>query len=211
MVRKAKTTTTTKPKTTKSKRTKQVATNEVVTPTPVVTAPVETATPPTADAVPEPVPYQAILDQMHENMATLTALNGQFAQLKKSYVTLEKSVVRELKSAYKTANKKKRKAGNRAPSGFVKPTLISNELAAFLDKPSGTEMARTEVTREINAYIRKHSLQDPSNGRKINPDSHLKKLLKLGEGDELTYFNLQKYMSPHFQKASQKLALEQTA
>ena len=213
MVRKAKTTTT-KPKTTKSKRTKSTPTtvNEVVTPPPVVATPVEpVVSASTTDPVAEPLPYQAILDQMHENMATLTALYGQFAQLKKSYVTLEKSVVRELKSAYKTANKKKRKAGNRAPSGFVKPTLISNELAAFLEKPSGTEMARTEVTREINAYIRKHSLQDPSNGRKINPDTHLRKLLKLGDGDELTYFNLQKYMSPHFQKASQKLALEQAA
>ena len=212
MVRKAKTTT--KPKATKSKRTKSVPdkVNEVVaSPPPPVVVPTPVSTKATAtatDPVAEPLPYQAILDQMHQNMATLTALNTQFGQLKKAYVTLEKSVVRELKAAYKTANKKKRKAGNRAPSGFVKPTLISNELAAFLDKPSGTEMARTEVTREINAYIRKHSLQDPANGRKINPDTHLRKLLKLGADDELTYFNLQKYMSPHFQKASQKLALE---
>jgi len=214
MVRKVKTPAT-KTKVSKSKRSKSVPekVNEVVE---VVATPVTTPVPVTVstvvtETVVETLPYQAILDQMHQNMATLTALNGQFGQLKKSYVTLEKSVVRELKAAYKTANKKKRKAGNRAPSGFVKPTLISNELAAFLDKPSGTEMARTEVTREINAYIRKHSLQDPANGRKINPDTHLRKLLKLGADDELTYFNLQKYMSPHFQKASQKLALEVAA
>ena len=62
-------------------------------------------------------------------------------------------------------------------------------------------MARTEVTREINAYIREHKLQDKDNGRKINPDAKLLKLLKLKKGDELTYFNLQKYMSPHFAKA----------
>ena len=107
---------------------------------------------------------------------------------------------RELKAAQKTA--RKRKNPNRKPSGFVKPTLISTELASFLGKPKGTEMARTEVTKEINQYIRQHKLQDPQNGRRILADGKLRKLLKLGKTDELTYFNLQKFMSPHFAKAS---------
>jgi upstream activation factor subunit UAF30 len=62
-------------------------------------------------------------------------------------------------------------------------------------------MARTDVTREINAYIRANKLQDQDNGRKIIPDTKLAALLKLKKSDELTYFNLQKYMSPHFAKA----------
>jgi upstream activation factor subunit UAF30 len=62
-------------------------------------------------------------------------------------------------------------------------------------------MARTDVTREINTYIRAHKLQDKDNGRKINPDAKLAALLKLKKTDELTYFNLQRYMSPHFSKA----------
>jgi len=61
-------------------------------------------------------------------------------------------------------------------------------------------MARTDVTRHINAYIRGNNLQDKANGRKINPDTKLASLLKLSKTDELTYFNLQKYMSPHFAK-----------
>ena len=65
-------------------------------------------------------------------------------------------------------------------------------------------MARTEVTREINAYIREHKLQDKDNGRKIIPDKKLTGLLKIKKGEELTYFNLQKYMSPHFAKAGDK-------
>jgi chromatin remodeling complex protein RSC6 len=89
---------------------------------------------------------------------------------------------------------------NRPLSGFVKPRLISSELASFLGKTAGTEMARTEVTREINAYIREHQLQDKSNGRIINADSKLSSLLKLKAGEELTYFNLQRYMRPHFLK-----------
>jgi upstream activation factor subunit UAF30 len=113
---------------------------------------------------------------------------------------MEKHWAKELKVAQKASSKKKRKTGNRAPSGFVKPTRISDELAKFLDKPSGTEMARTDVTRNINVYIRAHNLQDKDNGRKINPDSKLQSLLKLKKTDELTYFNLQRYMSPHFAK-----------
>ena len=87
---------------------------------------------------------------------------------------------------------------HRVPSGFVRPTKISDELAMFLGKPVGTEMARTDVSRHINSYIRTNNLQDPENGRTINPDPKLRALLKLGENDELTYFNLQKYMKHHF-------------
>jgi upstream activation factor subunit UAF30 len=82
----------------------------------------------------------------------------------------------------------------------VKPTKISDELANFLEKPLGSEMARTDVTREINKYIRSQNLQDKDNGRKINPDAKLQTLLKIKTTDELTYFNLQRYMSPHFFK-----------
>jgi chromatin remodeling complex protein RSC6 len=89
---------------------------------------------------------------------------------------------------------------NRANAGFVKPTRISDELAIFLEKSSGSEMARTEVTRDINLYIRAHKLQDPKNGRKIIPDAKLSVLLKLGKDQELTYFNLQRFLSPHFAK-----------
>jgi chromatin remodeling complex protein RSC6 len=88
----------------------------------------------------------------------------------------------------------------RVPSGFVRPTKISDELAIFLGKPVGTEMARSDVSRFINGYIRVNNLQDPQNGRNINPDTKLRALLRLGENDELTYFNLQKYMKHHFIK-----------
>jgi len=150
-----------------------------------------------ADAV-----CDGIAEFSNEFLAKLNHINSLVSTLKTEYRTLEKKWTRELKTAQKLCSKRKRKSGNRAPSGFVKPTKISDELAKFLDKPIGSEMARTEVTRDINKYIRSNNLQDSENGRKINADSKLASLLKLKKNDELTYFNLQRYMSPHFAKAS---------
>jgi chromatin remodeling complex protein RSC6 len=145
-----------------------------------------------------------LAEQSVEFLAKLQQLSVMISTLKTEYRTLEKKWSREVKTAQKVSSKRKRKAGNRAPSGFVKPTKISDELAKFLEKPAGSEMARTEVTRDINKYIRTHNLQDKDNGRKINPDTKLATLLKLKKTDELTYFNLQRYMSPHFAKATKE-------
>jgi chromatin remodeling complex protein RSC6 len=169
---------------------------------PVVAAPVPVE--PVADAAVDPADADAeaaLVSQSVEFVAKLQQLGALISSLKTEYKTLEKKWTRELKSAQKLNSKRKRKAGNRAPSGFVKPTKISDELAKFLEKPAGSEMARTEVTRDINKYIRTNNLQDKENGRKINPDTKLAALLKLKKTDELTYFNLQRYMSPHFAKA----------
>ena len=158
-------------------------------------------TAPAAPAAATPAPATpALQEQFAALLAQLTALRSQLTTVTTQVRVLSKRADRELKAAQKVG-RKKRKTGNRAPSGFVKPTKISSELAAFLNKPKGTEMARTEVTREINNYIREHKLQDPKNGRHIIADNKLKKLLKLTSKDELTYFNLQRYMSPHFAKA----------
>ena len=152
-----------------------------------------------------------LTDSFTEFMAKFQLLVTQMATLKVDFKALERKAVREIKAAQKEKAKRRRKTGNRSPSGFVKPTLISSELAKFLGKPTGTEMARTEVTREINGYIRQHSLQDKDNGRKINPDKALASLLKIKNGDELTYFNLQRYMSPHFAKATSTTTTTTTA
>ena len=180
-------------------------------------APKKVAAPKVVEPVSEPVAptvsetaSDTTMDNMQQDfsnfMTHLQAVTAALGALRTEFRALEKKANRELKTAQKASAKRKRKAGNRSPSGFVKPTLISNELAAFLGKDKGTEMARTDVTREINTYIRANKLQDPQNGRKINADSQLSTLLKLKPEDELTYFNLQKYMSPHFQKQADKVA-----
>lgn len=86
----------------------------------------------------------------------------------------------------------------RVPSGFITPTRISDELAKFLKVPVGTQLTRVDVSKLINGYITVNKLQDSKNGRIINPDAKLRKLLRIPPTDELTYFNMQRYMKPHF-------------
>ena len=161
-----------------------------------------------APAVSEPVAAPAveaaesneISDKMSEFGAKLTQLMAIYTAIRQDFKHLSKVVEREMKAAQKASAKKRRSSGNRQPSGFIKPTLITDELANFLGKASGTEMARTEVSKEINQYIRENKLQDENNGRIIKPDAKLKKLLRVGADEELTYFNLQRYMKHHFVK-----------
>ena len=184
----------------KAKVVKKTVVKKETEPSPAPVAPPTPAPVAAAGAGEEATEENTLLEMSSVYFATLQSIAQQINKAKADYRVLEKKWIREIKQSQKVA-KKKRKTGNRAPSGFVKPTRISDELAAFLGVESGVEMARTDVTKEITAYIRKHSLQDKDNGRKIIPDEKLKNLL--GDlGDEtLTYFNLQKYMSPHFAKS----------
>ena len=169
------------------------------------------AAPPAPAAAAVPEIDGSLIAQSGEFLTKLQQVSALLTSLKTEYRALEKKWTRTLTVAQKQNSKRKRKASTRSPSGFVKPTRISDELASFLSQPSGVEMARTDVTRSLNAYIREHNLQDKENGRKINPDQKLAKLLKVGKDDTLTYFNLQRYMSPHFAKAAAAAAAAATS
>ena len=189
---------TTAPKTTKKVVKKSTPKVEAAAREPVaepVAAPVETEKSEDSD----------LMETSAEFFTKLQQMGTMLTAIKTEYRALEKKWVKEIKQSQKAA-KKKRKVGNRAPSGFVKAARISDELAAFLGVDKGVEMARTDVTKEITAYVKAHSLQDKDNGRQINPDAKLKKLLHLGADDVLSYFNLQKFMSPHFEKKSDQVA-----
>ena len=165
-------------------------------------APAETTVAPVVSEPEVPVVAENSVTKLNEVNAKIQQLTSLLSSLKNDVRSLEKIVAKEQKLAQKSSKSAKKASGNRQPSGFVKPTRISDELARFLGKTTGTEMARTEVSKEINRYIKANNLQLQTNRRIITPDNKLSALLNLKEGDEqLTYFNLQKYMKPHFIKA----------
>jgi chromatin remodeling complex protein RSC6 len=125
----------------------------------------------------------------------------QISTLQQEVKNVEKSVKKELKNIQKE-NKKDKLKVKRAPSGFAKPTNVTKELCHFMEKPEGSQIARTEVTKALVAYIKSNNLleQGQDTKKKIIPDEKLKSLLGLhsDEINDLTYFNIQKYMNKHF-------------
>jgi chromatin remodeling complex protein RSC6 len=183
----------------------------VDTPAPKVETP---PAPAPVEKVSEPVTTEVVVETAVSLATLFTNLNktvhdltSQLSLVKGELKQLEKFVGREMRVLDKFNARKNKNKGNRAPSGFVKPTKISEELATFLGKEPGTLMARTDVTKQITAYIRSNSLQDKANGRLILADDKLKKLLNYDEktitdpAQHLSYFNLQRYLSGHFEKS----------
>ena len=201
----AKTTTKSKGKTSKKVKTTPKPTEQPVeTPTPVEPQPTQPVT--------EQPEIDSNTDDLVDNFKTVCAgLNsvlGNVKTLVNDVKKLEKRVNRELKEARKNRKKTKNATGGdkpkRAPSGFAKPSDISEELCVFLGRPFGTQMARTEVTKYVTQYIKDKGLQNPDNKRHILPDQKLGALLGANNNEEVTYFNLQKYMKHHFPKTVSK-------
>jgi chromatin remodeling complex protein RSC6 len=101
---------------------------------------------------------------------------------------------------------KKRQNAKNSPSGFAKPNKISDELCDFIGVPHGTEKSRTDITRFINTYVKEHNLNKPENKRFILPDDKLKKILNVGDKEDINYFILQKLISHHFPPSASKQA-----
>jgi chromatin remodeling complex protein RSC6 len=137
--------------------------------------------------------FKSLQTQLKDAMALVkTAMVGLSA--------LERKVARDKKVVDKKMKTKVKrvKDPNAPPSGFQKPLKVSPELQKFLGLPDGELIARTQVTKSVNAYCKEHDLQKPDDKRVILADKTLKTLLKLGKNDHLTFFNLQKYLKPHY-------------
>jgi chromatin remodeling complex protein RSC6 len=151
-----------------------------------------------------------------DRIGQLVAANEQFANTQREISTLLKKAVklyskesRELAVANARSHAKKAKREgdeNREPCGIRAPTLISDSMCSFLGCPTGTRLPRTDVTKLVTDYIKKNDLQIQTNKRFFAPDAKLGAILgplqqkdkEMGYG----YFNLQRYLSPHFLKAT---------
>jgi chromatin remodeling complex protein RSC6 len=97
------------------------------------------------------------------------------------------------KSAAKApAAKKAAGSGRTANAAFMKPMTPSAELGAVI----GTKpMPRSEVAKQIWAYIKKNDLQDQANKRMINSDDALKKVFDGKK--QVSMFEMTKLVNKH--------------
>ncbi len=165
---------------------------------PVATPAPATTTPVAADATAAPA---TTLDQdLKSVLASLTTLRETVSSMITEVKRLDKRVHREIKDARKRKRrvpKDGEEAVKRGPSIFEIPTKVTDELCKFLGHPAGTLISRSNVTKQINNYVKEKGLK---NKHDIKPDAALKKLLQVPEGEQLTYFNLQRYLNRHYVK-----------
>ena len=188
----------------KPRATKAAAAAAPVVAAPVVVAPVVAAA--ATEAAVE-APATTLDDDLKVVLGRLTGLREVVSTMITEVKKLEKRVHREIKDARKRRRRVKVEgeegAKPRGPSIFEIPTKVTEELCVFLGKPKGTLISRSNVTREINNYVKEKNLK---NKHDIKPDAALKKLLRLTDADNLTYFNLQRYLNTHYVKEPKVVA-----
>lgn len=82
-------------------------------------------------------------------------------------------------------------AAKKPNAAFMKPMTPSKDLAAVVGKAA---LPRTEVTKKVWEYIKKHNLQDAANKRMINADAKLKEIFKKAQA---SMFEMTKLISSH--------------
>jgi len=167
----------------------------VVEPVPdsVTEAPVTTEAPVVSDT-PFLEEFSAIVTELDNALTTIR-------NLKIHVQKLEKQVHKDTKALNKRANGKrarKPRDPNAPKSGFAKDGPVSDEMRKFLGMKKDDLISRTDVTKRIHEYCKSKDLQNPADKRQIKPDASLRKLLRMNKDDDLTFFNLQKYMKVHF-------------
>ena len=144
--------------------------------------------------------FDALIANGEEMLLTQRSLVQLTKKTNKAYTRdrrdFTKNLARSRRQQKKDPNRKKRE-----PSGFAVATDISDKLCDFLGVSRGTQLSRTEVTRKVTTYIREKNLQIAENRRSFVPDNGLQDILgPLQEVDKekgFTYFNLQRYITPH--------------
>jgi hypothetical protein len=118
--------------------------------------------------------------------------------------------VKKLNHVYEMMVKKEQKQANkpkkeRKACGFAVAVPVSDIMCEFMEVEKGSLVARTDITKRLNAYIKANGLENPENRQQILPDERLWKILGVdsdgtANGVVITHFNIQKYINGHFLK-----------
>lgn len=179
-----------------------------VAPTPVETTTVDTS----VNSVGNNVKVAPQLLEYDEELVVLQNQLKEALNLVKTAMTglstLQKKVVREKRVVDRKmkGKVKKEKDPNAPPTGFEKPVNVSVELGAFLGVKKGEKISRANVTSKVSAYCKGSGLQKKTDGRYIFPDEKLSALLKIDQGKEITFFDIQKHLKFHYPDSVAKAA-----
>jgi chromatin remodeling complex protein RSC6 len=132
-------------------------------------------------------------------MADITTELAAFrAEVQSEFKALAK-LIRKLRTAQQDPDGEKAKT-RATNNGFNRPMSVSDKLRLFLGLGDDEQISRSEVTRRINTYVTTNGLKHPENGRVIILDEKLSDLLNPPTGLQITFLNIQKYLSPHYIK-----------
>ena len=129
---------------------------------------------------------------------SLETIQAEIAALRADVKSLTK-IIRKIKNTQEDPSGEKAKA-RAENNGFNRKQEVSPKLREFLGIQEGELISRSEVTKSINKYITEKGLKHPENGRQLILDDTLKELLQPPADVQVTYLNLQKYLSPHYVK-----------
>lgn len=130
------------------------------------------------------------------------SIQTEIAALRNDIKNLAK-LVRKIKSHQDDPDGEKAKA-RAANNGFNRKQDVTPKLREFIGLPAGELVSRSEVTKVVNKYITDNGLKHPDNGRQIILDDKLRDLLSPPADVQVTYLNLQKYLSPHYVKKEEE-------
>ena len=141
-------------------------------------------------------------------MASLDSITSELTSLRNEIKSLTK-LVRKIRAHQEDPSGEKA-AARAVNNGFNRTLEISPKLREFLGLAADDTVSRSEVTRRINKYINENGLKHPDNGRMIILDAKLIDLLAPPEGVQVTFLNIQKYLSPHYVKTAKDEAAPAT-
>jgi chromatin remodeling complex protein RSC6 len=188
---------------------KAAAKAEVTVP---VSAPVVAPVPATTEAAAPAEVRSAdlILSTLQETLKTLSSdVSSRIRAAVHEAVEATKALKREARDSKKrrrpdpstmTPDEKKAWEARRANNAFLKLRPITDELSTFMGLPAKSQRSQTDVTKFVSTYVKTHNCFDPNFKRRIIPDAKLAKLLRVKDGQEVTYLNLQSFLKVHFIK-----------
>ena len=198
---------TTTPAAAPAKGRKAAAKTEVTVPT---SSPAPAPAPATDAAPAETRSADAILSALQD---TLKALGSEVTARVRAAVHEAVEATKALKREARDSKKRRRKdpadmtpeekkawEARRANNAFLKLRPISDELSSFMGLPAKSQRSQTDVTKFVSNYVKTHNCFDPNFKRRIIPDAKLAKLLRVKDGQEVTYLNLQSFLKVHFLK-----------